>query len=100
MYAGSSVITGVESSGAIGPVRGNIQIALFGVPASGQTGQIIGGQLISGVQGNGVAGSIAVTNTSVLLTGAAASGVIGPMSFWTPVDDSQVITWVVVPTPV
>ena len=56
-------------------------------------------------------GNVIVVDVSLELSGVGAAGLIGPMSFWVPVnddqtpnwtdvDDSQTTTWTQVPTPV
>jgi hypothetical protein len=100
--AGSYALTGFDAT-LISTVVVNVSVNVTGVEGTGNVGTVSVAisidALATGVSGLSSVGAVTVSVTSetnVYVTGVSATGYVGSVLLWNPVDDGQTPNWVIV----
>jgi hypothetical protein len=97
-----SALSSASADGLLGALELNQSVAIIGVPASAIPGTMTGEALyyaaITGTVSTGAVGSVTLGSRLVPITGNAASGNVGIVWCWTPINDDQNPNWTPITT--
>ena len=97
-----SELSSASADALLGALELNQSVAIVGVPASAIPGTMTGDALyfaaITGTVSTGAVGSTTLGPRLIPITGNAASGNVGIVWCWTPINDDQNPNWTLIPT--